>query len=367
MAYTTIDDPSQYFQTDIHTGDGSGSTETFDGNSDLQPDFLWFKSRSVTGDHGWVDTLRSKPSSNNSFKILRSNSDSAEISVNSGSDFTAMNSDGYTYGSVHYLDLATNNSQNTVWGWKCNGGTTATNNDGSYTSTVQANTTAGFSIVKYGDATSFTASTPATVGHGLGKAPKWVVIKNLDGTRDWGVHHAGLTDAQKIIYLNLTNAEANSSGFMNSTAPSSTVFTVNTLNVANGNNLEYIAYCWAEIQGYSKFGKYEGNGESNGTFAYTGFKPAWLMIKRSDSSTNGDWAIYDNKRSASGGGNENNKFLRANGTDTEASASGLDILSNGFKIRSTSSRVNANNSIYIYMAFAEQPFVSSKGVPATAR
>ena len=365
MAYTTIDDPSQYFQTDLHTGDGSGSTETFDGNSDLQPDFLWFKSRTVTGDHGWVDTLRSKPSSNNSFKILRSNSDSAEISVNSGSDFTAMNSDGYTYGSVHYLDLATNNSQNTVWGWKCNGGTTATNNDGSYTSTVQANTTAGFSIVKYGDATSFSASTPATVGHGLGSTPKWIVIKNLDGTRDWGVHHVS-NGAGKIIYLNLTNAVANSTGFDNGTLPSSSVFTVNTLNVANGNNLEYIAYCWAPIQGFSKFGIYKGNGESSGAFAYTGFKPAWIMIKRSDSSTNGDWAIYDNKRSASGGGNENNKFLRANGTNTEASASGLDILSNGFKIRSTSSRVNANDSTYIYMAFAEHPFVSSTGVPKTA-
>jgi len=369
MAYTTIDDPSQYFQTDLHTGDGSGSTETFDGNSDLQPDFLWYKSRSVAGDHGWVDTLRSKPSSNNSFKILRSNSDSAEISVNSGADFTAMNSDGYTYGNVHYLDLATNNSQNTVWGWKCNGGTTATNNDGSYTSTVQANTTAGFSIVKYGDATSFSASTPATVGHGLGKAPKWIVIKNLDGTRDWGVHHAGTTDAQKIIYLNLTNAEANSSGFMNSTAPTSSVFTVNTLNVANGNNLEYIAYCWAEIQGYSKFGKFEGNGNADGPFVYTGFKPAWTMIKAID--TDGyNWVIQDRERFGKINTGATDQNLAANSTSaspSSASFSGnqIDYLSNGFKLRSTAGNTNAS-ATYIYMAFAHHPFVSSKGVPVTA-
>jgi hypothetical protein len=363
MAYTTIDDPSQYFQTDLHTGDGSGSTETFDGNSDLQPDFLWYKSRSVVGDHGWVDTLRSKPSSNSSFKILRSNSDSAEISVNSGSDFTAMNSDGYTYGSVHYLDLATNNSQNTVWGWKCNGGTTATNNDGSYTSTVQANTTAGFSIVKYGDATSFSASTPATVGHGLGKAPKWIVIKNLDGTRDWGVHHRS-NGAGKIMYLNLQNAVADSTGFDNGTLPTSSVFTVNTLNVANGNNLEYIAYCFAEIQGYSKFGSYTGNGNADGAFVYTGFAPAWVMIKRTDSSSNGNWFIIDNKRSTS---NVRLGHLRANQTNAENTSTNqsIDFLANGFKLRD--SNTSLNNGTYIYMAFAEHPFVSSKGVPVTAR
>jgi len=366
MAYTTIDDPSQYFQTDIHTGDGSGSTETFDGNSNLQPDFLWFKSRSVTGDHGWVDTSRSKPSSNNSFFILRSNSTGGDVTVNSGSDFTAMNSDGYTYGSVHYLDLATNNSQNAVWGWKANGGsrTTFTESSNNPGGGYQANTTAGFSIVDYTG-----TGGAGTVSHGLGAVPHWIVIKNRETSGSWIVYHHKNTSAPEtdILELQATNATYDSNTYFNDTAPTSSVFTVNTSNDVNKDGDGLVAYVWTEIQGYSKFGKYEGNGESNGTFAYTGFKPAWLMIKRSDSSTNGDWAIYDNKRSASGGGNENNKFLRANGTNTEASASGLDILSNGFKIRSTSSRVNANDSTYVYLAFAVHPYVSSKGVPTTAR
>jgi|MDSW01.1.fsa_nt_gb hypothetical protein len=366
MAYTTIDDPSQYFQTDIHTGDGSGSTETFDGNSDLQPDLLWFKSRSVTGDHGWVDTSRSKPSSNNSFFILRSNSTGGDVTVNSGADFTAMNSDGYTYGNVHYLDLATNTSQNTVWGWKANGGsrTTFTESSNNPGGGYQANTTAGFSIVDYTG-----TGGAGTVSHGLGAEPKVLIVKNRDATTDWAVYHRNASSAGNDSYLelNTTDAVATAGTVWNDTSPSSSVFTVGTNTKTNTDGEKYIAYCFTPIQGYSKFGKYEGNGESNGTFAYTGFKPAWLMIKRNDSSTNSDWAIYDNKRSASGGGNENNKFLRANGTNTEASASGLDLLSNGFKIRSTSSRVNANNSIYVYMAFAEHPFVSSKGVPATAR
>ena len=189
MAYTTIDDPSAYFQVDLHTGDGSGSTETFDGNSDLQPDLLWFKSRSVTGDHGWVDTSRSKPAGNSSFFILKSNSSNGDQTVNSGTDFSAINSDGYTYGGVHHLDLATNTSQNAVWGWKANGGTRTTNTEsgdnpgGGY----QANTTAGFSIVDYTG-----TGGNGTMAHGLGAVPTCMIVKNRDQTDSWQVYHVDL-------------------------------------------------------------------------------------------------------------------------------------------------------------------------------
>ena len=358
MAYTTIDDPSVYFQTLLYTGDGTSSqAQTNTGNSDLQPDWVWIKKRSggTARAHQLYDSTRGVT------KVINSNNTNAESTQSAG--LLAFGSDGFTVGDDD--GIGANTAPYVAWQWKANGGTTSSNNDGSYTSTVQANTTAGFSIVKYGDASSFSASSPATVGHGLGAVPKWIIIKNLDGARSWGVHHVS-NGAGKIIYLDLTNAVANSTGFDNGTLPSSSVFTVNTLNVANGNNLEYIAYCWAEIQGYSKFGKYTGNGDANGPMVYTGFKPGWIMLKRSDSSTNGDWTIYDYKRSATGGPNENNKFLRANGSNTEASASGIDILSNGFKIRSTSSRHNANDSEYIYMTFAEHPFVTSGGTPVTA-
>ena len=362
MAYTTIDDPSAHFQTTLYTGDGSSSqAQTNTGNSDLQPDWVWIKKRAsgTARAHQLYDSTRGVT------KLLHSNTDGAESTQSAG--LTAFGSDGFTVGDDD--GIGANSATYVAWQWKANGGTTSSNNDGSYTSTVQANTTAGFSIVKYGDATSFSSSSPATVGHGLGKTAKWIIIKNLDGTRSWGVHHAGLTSAGKIIYLDLNNAEADSSGFMNSTAPSSTVFTVNTLNVANGNNLEYIAYCFAEIQGYSKFGSYNGNGNANGSFVYTGFKPAWVMTKRTDTTSN--WYIYDSTRNGSSGSDTNqaHKILYANDNSAEIdnSSRGIDMNANGFKIRNTLNDVNNSSGTYIYMAFAHHPFVSSEGVPVTAR
>jgi hypothetical protein len=359
MAYTTVDDPSQYFQMDLYTGDGQGSGNniiTNDGNSDLQPDWIWTKEITGTSgnqNHTIIDTSRGIT------KQIFANLDSAEAT--SSAFITQIDTDGFRLGDN--ANINNNGSSYVAWQWKANGGTTSSNNDGSYTSTVQANTTAGFSIVKYGDASSFSASTPATVGHGLGKAPKWIIIKNLDGTRDWGVHHSGLTDASKVIFLNLTNAESASNGFMNSTAPSSTVFTVNTLNVANGNNLEYIAYCFAEIKGYSKFGSYKGNGNADGPFVYTGFKPAYLLGKNTASAGN-HWFINDNKRGFNGGAN----WIKADsGAAQLTNLTNPDFLSNGFKIRNNNAIFNENNSNYIYMAFAEHPFVSSQGVPVTAK
>ena len=369
MAYTTIDDPSQYFQTDLHTGDGSGSTETFDGNSDLQPDLLWFKSRSVAGDHGWVDTSRSKPSSNSSFFILRSNSTGGDVTVNSGADFTAMNSDGYTYGNVHYLDLATNTSKNTVWGWKANGGsrTTFTESSNNPGGGYQANTTAGFSIVDYTG-----TGGAGTVSHGLGAEPKVLIVKNRDASADWAVYHRNASSAGNDSYLelNTTDAVATAGTVWNDTSPSSSVFTVGTNTKTNTDGEKYIAYCLTPIQGYSKFGSYTGNGNADGPFIYTGFKPAWTMIK--NTQTNGyNWVIQDRERFGGINSGATDQNLAANSTSASPSSGSfagneIDFLSNGFKLRSNAGNTNAAQS-YVYMAFAEHPFVSSKGVPTTAR
>ena len=351
MAYTTIDDPSVYFQTALWTGNNSSRSITNDGNSDMQPDWVWTKKRSATQNHCVTDSTRGVT------KIIFPDVDDAESATQL---LTSFDSDGF---SINNNALINENSATYVgWQWKAGGGSTSSNNDGSYTSTVQANTTAGFSIVKYGDASSFSASTPATVGHGLGAVPKMIIIKNLDGTRSWGIQHA-TNGAGKIIYLDLANAVADSSGFDNSTSPTSSVFTVNTLNVGNGNNLEYIAYCFAEIQGYSKIGGYTGNGNADGTFVYTGFRPAWIMGKRS-SGAHG-WFLFDDVRDTF---NPTNQLLEPSNNNAETNDSfDIDILSNGFKLRGSENTINGSGESYIYMAFARHPFVSSKGVPTTAR
>ena len=356
MAYTTIDDPSAHFQTVTYSGNGSTQTLTNDGNSDLQPDLLWFDNRNDTQVSQVFDTSRGIANS------LRSNDTDAENTDSPNDRLTAINSDGFSLGD----DGNPNNGSNTYvcWQWKANGGTTSSNSDGTITSTVQANTTAGFSIVKYGDASSFSASSPATVGHGLGAVPKWILIKNLDGTRSWGVHHVS-NGAGKIIYLDLTNAVASSTGFDNGTLPTSSVFTVNTLNVANGNNLEYIAYCFAEIQGYSKFSSYLGNANADGPFVYTGFKPAFVIIKNTADSA--DWTMWDTTRFPNNAQNVQLYPNLSNAEDSPSTSTVLDMLSNGFKIRGTNNKINGSSDTMIYMAFAEHPFVSSKGVPVTAR
>ena len=356
MAYTTIDDPSAHFQTVTYSGNGSTQSITNVGNSDLQPDWLWFKNRNDTQVHQLFDTTRGVA------KALRSNDTDAENTDDPNDRLTAINSDGFSLGD----DGNPNNGSNTYvcWQWKANGGTTSSNDDGSYTSTVQANTTAGFSIVKYGDASSFSASSPATVGHGLGAVPKWILIKNLDGARSWGIHHVS-NGAGKIIYLDLTNAVASSTGFDNGTLPTSSVFTVNTLNVANGNNLEYIAYCFAEIQGYSKFSSYLGNANADGPFVYTGFKPAFVIIKNTADSA--DWTMWDTTRYPNNPQNVQLYPNLSNAEDSPSTSTVLDMLSNGFKIRGTNNKINGSSDTMIYMAFAEHPFVSSKGVPVTAR
>ena len=285
----------------------------------------------------------------------------------------SFNTDGFTLG----IDGAgyTNVGGNTyvAWQWKANGGTTASNTDGNITTTVQANPTAGFSIITY---TGNGVQTGKTVGHGLGAVPKMIISKeraSLSNVPTWRVYHEGI-GATKYLQMPQTDAESPFTDWDNTT-PTSSVYSVGGTGgytPTNSNTRTYVAYVFADVQGYSKFGKYVGNGNVDGPFVYTGFQPAWILLKRSDSSSGGNWHIIDNKRSASGGANVNVYSIAANTTDAEstgeaASTYGVDFLSNGFKIRASHVTRNASGGSYIYMAFAENPFTTSTGVPTTAR
>ena len=355
MAYTNIDDPSAYFQTKIYTGDGNNNRAiTNDGNSDLQPDFIWLKDRNVGFGHRLTDSTRGIT------KNLASETSGAEST--STTQYASWNTDGFTliYGGQQVPNF--NGHTYVAWQWKANGGTTASNSDGSITSTVQANQDAGFSIVTYTGTGS-----AGTIGHGLGVVPSVMMIKNREYAASWVVYHKDIhADAEEYgLRLNNTNARESNSGFWNNTAPTSSVFTIGgNAGVNNGDNTDtLVAYCFAEKQGYSKFGKYVGNGNANGAFIYTGFKPAFVLVKSSSATHN--WHILDNKRDPE---NVVDKYLNADNTATEATFTFGDFVSNGFKWRSSSgTSFNESGTSYIYMAFAENPFTTSTGIPTTAR
>ena len=355
MAYTTIDDPSQYFQTKIYTGNATDNTAyTNDGNSNLQPDFLWVKNRDQTVDHVLFDSTRGVT------KNVRSNTTSQE-STNSNY-LKSFDSDGFTMGTSNRVNG--NTDKMVAWQWKANGGTTATNTAGTnIDTTVQANTTAGFSIITY----TGTGTDNDSLGHGLGAVPHWIIVKNRDETNGFQVYHHKNTTAPETDYLNLDDdgATADDHDRWSDQAPSSTVITLGGNDGVSKASTDYVCYAWTEIQGYSKFGSYTGTGDAdNGPFVYTGFKPAWLMIKGSDVA--GYWVILDNQRNTPNG---TGKRLGSNATDAEYGSTNVDLLSNGFKVRAANADSDTNNSgsSYIYMAFAEHPFVSSEGVPVTAK
>ena len=348
MAYTIIDNPGLFFNTLLWTGDGA-STRSITGVG-FQPDWIWVKCRSTGHDHYSWDSVRTNK------KGLEPSDTSAERTPTLGS----IDSDGFSFAS---LDSFYNANSDTYvgWNWRAGNSSGSSNSDGTITSTVSANTTSGFSVVSY----TGTGSN-ATVGHGLGAVPKWIIIKQYSssgGTENWGVYHAGLGNT-KYLFLNRTNAEATSSIYWNDTTPTSSVFSIGTNDVVNNNTVSYIAYCFAEKKGYSKFGSYTGNGSTDGTFVYTGFKPAWVMVKRTN--TTGAWLMYDNKRNphnltdkkllANEGGAEN---ASTDPSGVTASTNNLDILSNGFKWRRADGYENASGSTYMYMAFAENPFVTA--------
>jgi len=354
MAYTTIDDSSAYFQTVLYTGNGGTLSITNDGNSDLQPDLAWIKRRSEVGAHTLIDSNRGAD------KWLESDGTAVEQTF-ANSNF-AFASDGF---NVDYNGSYNNVNKDTItyvaWQWKANGGTTASNDAsstgvGSIDSVYQANTTAGFSIVTYTG-----TGTAGTIAHGLGSAPNWVLVKSRGNADPW---HNLVDDIGANETLEF-NAYSMGTGVWNTTRPTSTVFSIGTNDGVNRSSGTFVAYCFAEKQGYSKFGGYTGNGNADGAFVYLGFRPALIIIKcTSDNAT--DWVMYSNKIDVNPVGSASGT-LYPNLTSVASSAGGIDFLSNGFKARSTNGYNNGSARTYIYMAFAESPFVSSSGVPATAR
>ena len=362
MAYTTIDDPSAYFQTKTYTGSAGAQSITFDGNSDLQPDWIWIKERGAVAGHVATDTVRGISASSAPF--LQPSATGAEINANgtvANRTLTSSNTNGFTLGQDAYYTNFNNNSDTYVaWNWKA-GGTASSNTDGSITSNVSASTTSGFSIVSW----TGTGSN-ATVGHGLGSTPKMVICKRRDADDAWFSFNATIGAGGQIT-LNSTAAAGSDGGVLwNSTAPTSSVFSEGTNGGVNASSGTYIAYAFADVKGYSKVGSYTGNGNANGTFVYTGFKPAFVIIKSTDLVKN--WLTFDNLRLGYNG-TGTNKQLHPNTTGAETSGNGttLDILSNGFKTRTTDSDENGSGNSYIYMAFAESPFTNSSFVPNNAR
>jgi hypothetical protein len=329
---------NKYFDATLYTGTGSALTVTNAGG--FQPSFVWVKNRSAGDSSGLYDAIRGVN------QRLISNSTGAE---DTSSGVSAFNSNGFSLGTAANY----NTNGNAFVGWQWNGGTsTVTNTSGSISSQVRANTTAGFSVVTYTGTGS-----AATVGHGLGVALKMLIVKNrVQGTYgNWNVWHTAITGSQ-YLSLNLTDAVSTNNNRWNGTIPTSTVFSLGADSFGNTNKSgdTYVAYCFSEVAGYSKFGSYTGNGSADGPFLYFGFRPAFIMFKRTSSAV--DWTIYDNKRI---GYNPNNYKLRPNVSDAEYSTPGFfeaDIVSNGFKIRTSDAEVNTSGQTYIFMAFAESPF-----------
>jgi hypothetical protein len=352
MAYTTINKGSSYFNSVLYTGNATTNAITGVG---FQPDFVWCKNRPSVLYHGLYDAVRGTGTT----KGLSSNSYEAEGANALYINLTSFNSDGFTLGATVNTNQINKSGENHVsWNW-LGANTTVSNTSGSITSTVSANTTSGFSIVSY---TGTGAN--ATIGHGLGVAPKMIILKNrTNGAADWRVYHASVGNTV-FLKLNTTGATVTASTAWNNTTPTSSVFSVGTSADVNENTATFIAYCFADVKGFSKFGSYTGNGSSDGPMIYTGFKPAFILRKRTDST--GDWYIEDNKRNTY---NPVDLILEPNLTSAEGTASSMsvDFLSNGFKIRGTSLDGNASGGTYIYAAFAENPFVLTDGTPVTAR
>nr|BAR28013.1 hypothetical protein [uncultured Mediterranean phage uvMED]BAR28192.1 hypothetical protein [uncultured Mediterranean phage uvMED] len=378
MSYTNgLDNPELYFQTVLWSGDSnSPRTITFDGSENMQPDLIWSKKRSGA-DYGQIyDSVRGFGASK---ELVPSETFDEGNSTNLSSGLgyiSSVTSDGFVltegnHGTSSIRSLLLNHSGSTHvgWGWKASG-STASNTDGSITSTVSASTDAGFSIVSF----TGNGSSSATVGHGLNAVPKVVICKKRSGSGafNWHMRHEDLTSNHNL-WIDATDAEydmtneVNNGGLANLSSSSTFGFLsgVQNADAVNESSGTFIAYCFAEKKGYSKFGSYTGNGNADGTFVYTGFKPAFVFVKKTSGGQARNWCILDNKRE---GFNPENDQLHSNTTGAESMGSGStgDLLSNGFKFRATDDDKNGSYP-YIYMAFAESPFVTSTGIPTTAR
>ena len=344
--YTTIDDPSAYFKVQLYTGNGSARTITFDDtDTDMQPDLVWVKDRDATNYHFIYDSVRGDN------LAIFSNDASAEVNVTSGQSgggIGSQASDGFTIvaGTSNTNNVNTSSNKYVAWCWK-------------------RSTVSGVDIITYTGTGSAT-----TRSHNLSAVPNLIFTKNRTdaSTGNWYVYHHKNTSAPETDFMvfNDTDATSDSANAWNDTAPTSSVIHVGTNERSGGASGDaMVAYIWAEKQGFSKFGSYTGNGNADGTFVYTGFKPAFLMVKITNTTNN--WMMWDNKREDVPGANENDNMLRANVSDAELADNNMDFLSNGFKFKKVSAGYNGSGNTYIYMAFAEAPFVNSKGVPCNAR
>ena len=346
-----IVEPQKHFDTLLYTG--NGSTLTVSGLK-FQPDFVWIKVRSHSGDnHHLYDSVRGAA------KSIFANTDDDEQTSDTDR-LSSFTSNVFTLGSNYRV----NGDGRTfvAWCWKA-GGAAVSNSDGAITSSVSVNREAGFSIVSY----SGNGNSTATIGHGLGKAPKWIMTKcrTTDTQADWVVWHVGLSD-NKNVFLNQQNAETTLS-YGHITDPTSTLINVSkgSGNQTNVSGQTYISYCWTDVPGYSKFGVYTGNGDSDGTFVNVGFKPAFVFIKCFSGTFN--WMLYDSKR---GTENQINKYLMANSNNAEADSTtdnSIDFLANGFKLRYSNTSTNQSDGTYIYMAFADQTSLNQYNLAVNAR
>ena len=348
MAYTTINKSSDHFITHLYSGNDSTNNQTSLG---MTPDLVWVKCRNnATPSHYWVDKVRGDKKYISSNATTAEQTDSNTFDLVSGG-FNLAGSNGWT--NVSGRNYAS-------WNWKAGAGAGSSNTDGTTSSTVSANTTSGFSIVQHSGSGGAT-----TIGHGLGVAPKIVLSKRTSGTNSWFFQQniiGGSWTSSNYLILNTTAAAASSSSIVNNVS-SSTISFAGADDWVNASGSTYIHYVFAEKKGFSKFGKYNGNGSADGTFVYTGFKPAWIMLKDTNSGSAG-WMMFDNKRL---GYNVDNNALYPNATAAEGTGDDVDLLSNGFKARSTDAGINTSGNSYIYLAFAAAPFVGTNNIPANAR
>ena len=352
MAYTTIDNPELFHQTLLHAEDDSSFT--FAGSEDMQPDWIWNKNRdSANYDHHVVDSVRGIT------KMLRVSTDIAEFTATDV--VTAIGSDGFTVGNDDNGYFSSGTDAQVSWCWKAG---TSFSNDASATgigtvdSSGSVNDTAGFSIViRTGTGSA------ATIKHGLSTVPKMIITKMRSNQESWGIYNVNIGNT-KYLKLEVTDAPGTSSVVWNNTTPTTSVFSVGSSALTNGSSKTYVDYVFSQIKGYSRFGKYKGNGDNDGTFAYTGFRPAWIMIKNVSQAQN--WYMYDIKRSPFNPADDHIYADLANAEVVDASFV-IDILSNGFKMRNSNDGWNGNGEDYIYMAFAESPIVNSNKLPNNAR
>jgi hypothetical protein len=342
MAYTTINKPSDYFDTKLYTG--NAGTQTITG-VDFQPDWTWIKNRDAGEHHVLTDAVRGVN------KQLNTNRLNAELTLTT--QLTAFTSDGFSVGAG--AEVNGSGANMVSWNWLANGAGVS-NTDGSITSTVSANTTSGFSIVSW-----VATGAVGTIGHGLGVAPKMIIGKNRTSAYHWQIGHSSMGWTNQIRFTTDASSATNQ---WNNTAPTSSVFSVEQYDINKEIGDNSIAYCFAEVKGYSKFGSYTGNGNADGPFIYTGMKPAFVICKMTSGSGQ-NWELNDNKRNPY---NEAKNTLRPNTADAEdGTFNTCDLLSNGFKLRTSNDATNQSSATYIYMAFAEEPLVGTNNIPATAR